>query len=901
MPDVVVGLEIVAILALALLAWRRARPASSPFTRELLTIAVAVVAQTVLLLAYFPLAGSLSAGGAPSPAALTRLAAAHWAVQLARTLLLVGACVSWAAIVKGSGRLPKSLPLVPACLVAMQVGGGWGFLGGLVLLILLYRARWSRGTGRWRRLAYSFLGGFFCLAVLGLKDSTSLRPTAGAEAVTFTVADGGWTVEGGLPERAGRIVGYAEPLSRAAGAAFSLLVLQGIAAFLSSVAGALRLGVPGLTLRGLSLERRFTVTYALVRLVPAAVLVAVLALGIPLALGMHKTIRARAALRTEILRAVPLADAVLDSAGVTAPIDDASRWEGALAAARHQHRPPLGEAHVVLRQTPFVVGAAGADRASRPPSDVPDDPFAVSVATPGTPSALRARSPFTEFPGDTLGGLVEAGGTLYLATARIDVGDTDPGMFIAEVFVPVDTAFVNRLAREIGVDIEIRTTPRTRIARTATTLSLSPGDTTVTVPEIRMRSGEPSGRAAAGFWHRPRYLGQETTVLGDWLHLPISGPGVVLTYHASAAQIAAALSSAGFLLVDSSIGLPRVALALLILLIAEVIAVRMGRGITRSILEDVRVLTDAARRFGRGDLEHRVTVRGKDELASLAGSFNTMAEDLRRQQAELVEKERIEEDLSVAREIQTRFLPQSPPAVPGVEMAGVSIPSREVGGDLYYFLRLSGGRVGVALGDVSGKSIPAALLMSSVLAGLRAQTQFGADVHDAISNMNRLLVDDIEPGRFVTFFFGAIDPAAGVIRYACAGHNPPLKMSAGGAVEWLTEAGVPLGILPDAEYRAATAALSPGDVLVLYSDGISEAEGPPIRAAGGESSGEEPEQFGVERLVETVRALRTRAPAEIVDGTVEAVRRFGRGVAQSDDITLVVVKIAPTASAPHRA
>ncbi len=893
MPDVVVGLEVLAILALAVLAWRRARPASPPFTRPVLAIAAALVAQTLVLVALFPIADTLTEPSRTSLDSLTLVTAAFWGTQVARVIILAFACASWAAIVKGSAGATRSLLAILVLLALTRFGGGAAFFGNLALLVVLYRAPWTRGARGLRLFGASLLAVLFLLVAVSARDTMSVSPPTGDEPVVLALTKGACEIRGDLPARAAALVRLATPWSEAARTAFNLFFLQTLGVLFRSVASGLPFGLPRLTLRRMSLERRFAVTYTLVRLVPAAVLVAVVTLGVPLALGIHKTVRARAALREEILRAVPLAEAALDSAVSTATPDDAARAEAALVAARRQQGARFAATHVVVRIAPSALGKAATGEVDRPPSDA-SSVFARSVATPGTPSALGERSPFREFPGDTLGGLIEAGGVLYLATARLDAGDTNRGALIAEAFVPADSAFVNRLARDIGVDIEIRTTPRRRIKRTETTLSLSPGDTTVTVPEILVRSNEPPAPEAPNLWHRPRYLGQETTALGDWLHLPIAGPGVILTYHASAAEIVHALGSAFFMLIDSSIGLPGIALALLMLGIAEIIAVRMGRGITRGVVEDVGTLTDAAKRIGRGDLDHRVPVRGKDELASLAGSFNAMAENLRRQQAELVEKERIEEDLAVAREIQARFLPQSSPQVPGVEMAGVSIPSREVGGDLYYFLRLSGGRVGIALGDVSGKSVPAALLMSSVLAGLRAQTQFGADVHEAIANMNRLIVDEIEPGRFVTFFFGVVDPAAGVIRYACAGHNPPLKLGADGACEWLTEAGVPLGILPEAEYRAATASLAPGDILVLYSDGISEAEGPPIPLEGG---GEEPEQFGVDRLVETVRALRGRAPAEIVGGTVDAVRRFERGVAQSDDITLVVVKMATARSA----
>ena len=294
----------------------------------------------------------------------------------------------------------------------------------------------------------------------------------------------------------------------------------------------------------------------------------------------------------------------------------------------------------------------------------------------------------------------------------------------------------------------------------------------------------------------------------------------------------------------------------------------------------------AAGRIGGGDLDHRVPVRGKDELSDLAARFNEMAANLKRHQEELIEKERLEADLAVAREIQQRLLPQRPPAVAGLDVAGVSIPSREVGGDLFAFLPLEGGRLGIALGDVSGKSVPAALLMSNALAALKAQVQHAAPVDESLANVNRLICEDVEPGRFVTLFFGVIDPAAGEIRHASAGHNPPLVTSVSGEERWLVEGGVPLGVDPDAEYPSAVTRLAPGDVLIIYSDGVTEAEGPLDPSAP-----DEPVMFGEERVAEAVRALRGQSAAEIVEGIVEAVRTFAAGVPQGDDLTLVVIRI----------
>ncbi|MCK5620198.1 MAG: SpoIIE family protein phosphatase, partial [Candidatus Krumholzibacteria bacterium] len=314
----------------------------------------------------------------------------------------------------------------------------------------------------------------------------------------------------------------------------------------------------------------------------------------------------------------------------------------------------------------------------------------------------------------------------------------------------------------------------------------------------------------------------------------------------------------------------------------------------------------AAERFGTGDLSHRIEVHGKDELGSLSGSFNTMAENIEQNQELLLEKERLEADLTLARDIQQRMLPQSPPVVPGLDVAGLSIPSREVGGDLFYFLPVPEGRLGLTIGDVSGKSVPAALLMSNVLAALKTEARLVEHEDEILSHLNRLIVEQVEPGQFVTFFYGVLDRQARMLSYACAGHNPPLKVDKGGNVLWLSEAGLPLGVLPDNTYTPAEVPLEEGDVLVLYSDGVTEAEKRPAIAlqhtvpeldgeagedAAEDTAIEEPDFFDDHRLADTVRAARGQSASEIIRSVVDAVREFTGGADLSDDLTIVVVKI----------
>jgi serine phosphatase RsbU (regulator of sigma subunit) len=247
-------------------------------------------------------------------------------------------------------------------------------------------------------------------------------------------------------------------------------------------------------------------------------------------------------------------------------------------------------------------------------------------------------------------------------------------------------------------------------------------------------------------------------------------------------------------------------------------------------------------------------------------------------------RERLEREQQVASEIQQRFLPATAPLVTGYELQGISFPCYEIGGDYYDFIQREGGKLVVALGDVSGKGTAAALLMSSLHAAVHAQ----ADIHDSlvktISAVNRYLVESIPPNRFVTLFYAELDPKDGDLAFLNAGHNPPLIVHAGGTMEQLAAGGLPLGIMANADFREGRTQLHPGDVLVIYSDGVSEATNP---------SGEE---FGPTRLYEVVARNLDASAGGIRDRIESALTKFCQGTPAADDITLVICKRLAEAS-----
>lgn len=245
---------------------------------------------------------------------------------------------------------------------------------------------------------------------------------------------------------------------------------------------------------------------------------------------------------------------------------------------------------------------------------------------------------------------------------------------------------------------------------------------------------------------------------------------------------------------------------------------------------------------------------------------------------EQMERERLEREQQVASEIQQRFLPAAAPQIEGYELQGISFPCYEIGGDYYDFIQREDGKLVIALGDVSGKGTAAALLMSSLHAAVHAQ----ADNHDSIvktiSAVNRYLVESIPPNRFVTLFYAVLDSKTGSLTFLNAGHNPPLIVHAGGTMEQLASGGLPLGIMSDAEFREGGTQLRHGDVLVIYSDGVSEAVNP---------SGEE---FGPTRLYEVVARNLDASAGGIRDRIESALTKFCQGTPAADDITLVIVK-----------
>lgn len=245
---------------------------------------------------------------------------------------------------------------------------------------------------------------------------------------------------------------------------------------------------------------------------------------------------------------------------------------------------------------------------------------------------------------------------------------------------------------------------------------------------------------------------------------------------------------------------------------------------------------------------------------------------------ERLNRERMERELELATEIQQRFQPAGPPIVEGYEFQGISFSCYEIGGDYYDFIPRHDGKMLVALGDVSGKGTSASLLMSSLHAAVHGQVAAKTPLIEMVTAVNVYLAENTPANRFITFFAAELEPETGVLTFVNAGHNPAIIGRADGSIEMLDSSGLPLGLMSFAEYETGTARLDNGDMLFIYSDGVSEA------------NNLNEDEFGMDRLKAVLSANVGRSASGIRDKVESALSDFTGTAAPNDDITLVIVK-----------
>ena len=323
-----------------------------------------------------------------------------------------------------------------------------------------------------------------------------------------------------------------------------------------------------------------------------------------------------------------------------------------------------------------------------------------------------------------------------------------------------------------------------------------------------------------------------------------------------------------------------------IFLVIELVAIIIGWRLTRSITTTVDKLNEATERVRAGDFSHRINLPAHDQLTALGEAFDGMTASVQRLLRESLEKTRLEGELEIAREVQNRLFPQTAPEVAGLELYGLCKPARTVSGDYYDFLRLDSGRVALVVGDISGKGISAALLMATLQSALHAQFYDGhngsaalgaAGTAEVVSRLNRQLYASTPREKYVTLFYGVYDSATRKLAYTNAGHLPPVLFRRD-RIQRLEGGGTVVGLFPSAPYTQTEIEIEPGDLLLAFTDGMTEPEN---------TYGQE---FGEERLLDVAQRARSSPPEVMMNEIYRAVSDWTGSPELQDDMTLVVAQ-----------
>jgi len=323
-------------------------------------------------------------------------------------------------------------------------------------------------------------------------------------------------------------------------------------------------------------------------------------------------------------------------------------------------------------------------------------------------------------------------------------------------------------------------------------------------------------------------------------------------------------------------------LLIIVFLLIEAAAFATGFVLTRRITRAVADLYDATLFIQRMDFSHRVQIERRDQLGELAESFNKMTGSMSALLEEENKRQRLENEIAIAREVQNQLFPSTLPSVPGVEIEAICKAARSVSGDYYDFIQLSPTHVAIAIADISGKGISAALLMASLQAALRSQMLLdGSDklsTAELVSRLNKHLVRNTGDDRFATFFIAIYDSATRCLRYTNAGHLPAFLIYKGNS-SLLEKGGMVLGVVEDYDYEEGKIAVGPDALLIGYSDGLVE----PENVYG--------EQFGIRRLQEAAVRSHGSAPLMVAESLMAAAEEWAGTPEQADDMTIIVARL----------
>lgn len=317
-----------------------------------------------------------------------------------------------------------------------------------------------------------------------------------------------------------------------------------------------------------------------------------------------------------------------------------------------------------------------------------------------------------------------------------------------------------------------------------------------------------------------------------------------------------------------------------------VVSLIIAASLTRTLTAAVNDLYVGTTHVNRGDYGYRIPVRGTDQISHLSRSFNAMTSSIEKSIEDTKRRQQLEAELEVAREVQARLFPARPPVLDGLEVLGVCHPAQSVSGDFFDYVTLERDVLAISFGDVSGKGISAALVMASLHSIVRSQlallrpdgaSEMDSSVARVVAEANRQLCDGTSPEKYSTLLFGAYDTRSGTLAYSNAGHLPPLLVR-DGQITPLEVTGMVVGLFPDAPYTASTVQLQPGDLLVAFTDGVTE----PENAAS--------DEYGEERLRNMLQRANGRPVNEIIEGVMNDVLAWTGEATLQDDMTMLAVR-----------
>jgi serine phosphatase RsbU (regulator of sigma subunit) len=604
------------------------------------------------------------------------------------------------------------------------------------------------------------------------------------------------------------------------------------------------------------IRTKLILSYLFVALVPVVLLTLFFAIGAFLFMGLT----ASRLVTGEIER---VGDVLRTTAQVA--LADLPRDEGRAAAAVRERLRPARELHPGLAWS-FLRGGHVVAASGDAPRELPG-----WWTTPGVSGLVSTRQ--------------ERGGP-PVDVVRAGWRSGEDALLLQ---VPADAFFFAELARRIGIRV-IQLSEMEREGGESGLHDATPGPRIVPEPALVItderggtrRARVPSGLVFVAFPERLHWDSGETSLLRE-APLPFQFQPLELVRRLSPGLLPGETGTTTF----PDLLLIGMGAAGGVFLVMYAGALTLGLMLARSITRGVHELSVGTQRLRQGDFSHRIPIRSRDQLGDLAESFNHMSrgiQDLLREQAE---KERLEEELRIARQIQMSLLPgDTLKTVPGIRVAALCLPAAEVGGDYYDVLPLGETRMGVLVADVSGKGTSAALYMAELKGLVLSLSRICESPARLLVEANRILAANMDSRSFVTMTYAVVDTAARSMRFARAGHNPLIHMEARtGRTQVLAPPGLGLGLDRGERFEAILeerqVPLAPGDLFLFFTDGLSEAMN-----AGAEL-------FGEGRLRQILERSEGLGSEELRERILDEVQRFVGDAAPHDDMTMVVLKVVP--------